>query len=75
VRYRLRTLMVALAAVPPLMAAAWVAWPRIYYVLFVPQGIKSITWDNGDGTRTIVTPRKDGTVLKEIEHYPAKRKR
>lgn len=65
-QFSLRTLLVMLAVLPPILAAAWVAWPRVYYVLFVPQGIKGLAIDNEDGTRTLLTPQPDGTVLREI---------
>ena len=73
-RFRLRTLLIVLAILPPLFAGAWMVSPTVYNVLFVPSGTKGLSQDNGDGTYTTFTPRRDGSVLIETGRYRTKKK-
>jgi hypothetical protein len=45
-QYRLRTLLILLAVLPPLLALAWIVWQlAVSYAepFFVPQGIKHLS--------------------------------
>jgi len=72
-RYKLRTLLILVAVLPPLFAGAWLAWSKVYDVLFVRQGIRGLVQDNGDGTYTTSTLQNDGTVLIETRQYRTKK--